>query len=496
MITSRGNAGRPATTVFRRIVSAPKVAWPRGRIDVSVMIVTCVGLAALPLIERSHSVFYWPFSIISFALGSAIIARSSNLGWGSLGAVFYISTGIFHLGLLPGLWLGLNDNYGFLTYAGNWLTDASARSAVTYVVQMLGVGALTYAAFNASYTDKLLRLCRRFQTPSRLSQALRSAPLLISDVVLAYLGFALSLAGAFLVSSNYRLLDGYQTYLTESNFERGAWGPFFMMVGWSMAISSRNRLISLFAGAVVLVTLTAMFLSGSRTFLFLAGLVALVVWVKRNRVRLRLVVLLVIPIVLAVASAARSFRDGVADPWRYATPLNSFYEFGSSLRPLVEMIRLRQTGLFSYDQTYINSYLIWPLGKIDQFLGVDPPIEQYGHGVNLLSLHFGEEYRFAFSNLADIYTNFNFTVGILFTAAVFVLIAIADRVWVGTSLGALTAMSLAIPILYAIRQPSVLWLPHLLFSAFWIAIAIAISALHKIIRRNGVVSPTGQIDDR
>lgn len=108
-------------------VASSRTPWSRKRrlqlgltLSLPVWTLTCWWL------HLAHSSLFWPFVVISLAVGGVAISLSTPQNWLSLGFVLYAATCLFNLGLMPLMWLGVSDSYGFAKYVNTWLDTSLA----------------------------------------------------------------------------------------------------------------------------------------------------------------------------------------------------------------------------------------------------------------------------------------------------------------------------------------------------------------------------------
>jgi hypothetical protein len=441
-------------------------------IGIFALTIFAIGLSQT-FIQSSE--IFWPLVGLSSALLLANVAHSSNLGWGSFGSVFFLTTLVFHLGLFPYFWLGLRDSYGFADYYFQWLNQTNARSASAFVIVALSVGAIGYSAFPILKSIHNNSKQKSWISLPRFSRS-RKVRAMISGLnwrLLGTYGAFLSILGAHLIFTNYSLFSGYNDFLTKSNVAMGAWGPFLILGGLGLSIASQTKLSILFSGTLALGALGAMAYSGSRIFISIAVLISLVTWVKRRGLRLQGVWIGLAVFLLIVVSSLRGLRDGNLSIFTVLNPLNGLYELGGSFRPLFEIMRLESVGFVSHADTYDNVLVIWILSKVSEIRGAGNTSNLYGYGVEKLGEYFGEEYRFAYSNLAELFMNFTLPVGLIVALLAGILLATLDNYRAGTSIGGAITLVFAVPLLFAVRQPGSLIVPHLIMMTALVAIGIA-----------------------
>jgi len=136
------------------------------------------------------------------------------------------------------------------------------------------------------------------------------------------------------------------------------------------------------------------------------------------------------------------------------------------------MVKLERSGDFTRSATFTNSLIVWPLSKIRAFLGENVSETDYGYGVQLLADTFREEYRFGFSNLAEVFTNYDPWTGLLVMGVFGAAMFLVDSSLPGTRIGALITLIVAVPTLYSIRQPGTLFFPHSVFTLTAVLIGV------------------------
>lgn len=448
-----------------KFLASDSQKWPANGKRVALVLVSLLLAVLAPwiLLTANHNLF-WLSIILSCGVSLVALSRSSSLGWGSLGVILTLTTLTFHLGLVPYLWLGLSDTYGFISYVEAWLSSELARQAVGYVTSMTAAGAVGY--FAAS------RVRRRGVT-SRKRYQLNGRPRSVLDLttavkrrILGAYGLVLTVFGAVLVFRYYRLFEGYEVFLAESNASLGSWGPFLIMAGWAISISSGRRMWTWLAGFVAVVAFLAMAASGSRIYLGLGALVAVIAAVKSRDIWLRGWTVAVGVLGLAMSAVFRSLRDAIWGIPLTANPLNGLFELGGSIRPLVEIMRLHSNGQFSRTHDFTNSLFVWPIHKFQTDLGLPVTVgDIYGHGVQVLAEEFGDGYFFAFSNMAELYVNFSNPVALIVAMISGAALRWVDGSGKGSPIGGLVSLSFAVPLLYAVRQPGTLVTAHFLLMA-------------------------------
>jgi hypothetical protein len=425
---------------------------------------------------------FWLSVMLSCGLSLITLSRASSLGWGSLGVILTLTTLVFHIGLVPYLWLGLSDAYGFVSYVETWLTSELARQAVGYVTSMTAAGALGY--FAMSHVQRRDVKSREVKRLNDQSPSMFDLTTVVKRQTLGAYGFTLTAFGAVLIFRHYRLFEGYEVFLAESNASLGSWGPFLIMAGWAISISSGRRTWAWLAGSVAVVTFLVMAVSGSRIYLGLSALVAVIVTVKSRDIWLRGWTVAVGVLGLAMTAAFRSLRDATWGIPFTANPLNGLYELAGSIRPLVEIMRLHNNDEFSRADSFTNSILVWPIHKFQTDLGLPVTVGNiYGHGVQVLAEEFGEGYFFAFSNMAELYANFSTPVALIVAILSGAALRWVDSCGKGSPIGGLISLSFAVPLLYAVRQPGTLVVAHFLLMSALVCLALLAAWIMGLLRR-------------
>jgi hypothetical protein len=404
-----------------------------------------------------NSTFFWFLALLVLSLQLFLLAKSTELGWGSIGVFFVALNAIFHLGLLPYLWLGVTDSYGFAEYHATWLSESASRAASILVVNYV-------SSFSVGYFVLSEIIHRRsVKTGNELSAGLMKIEPPVSGkmyVVLGLLGVFFTSTGVFIIFSNYVLFQGYAVLLADSNLARGSWGPFLVLGGIGVSISSRVTyfyITSLMLGGIAL---TALALSGSRMFLSIAILVSIVVAVKVFNYRLKLKWWFLTFLLLIGVSFLRILRDPGSNILAAMNPLNGLYELGGSLRPLVEIIRIKERSVSQLNFEHLPTLFIWVSNKLHQMFGIGETRYLYGEGVSLLSDRFGEEYRFGSTLITDIHLDFPPILAISMFFLAGVLISRVDTFGGKSIYGGLITTVVAIPLFFTLRQPGSLIIPH------------------------------------
>ena len=427
-------------------------------------------LGALVMLQLSVQLpIFWPLVLLSLCFQLLLLAKSTELGWGSIGVFFVALSAIFHLGLLPYLWLGINDSYGFAKYHSTWLSEASSRSASIVVINYISSFAIGYFATSEIARRQSIKTSRAI--PEVLVKVKFSAPGNSSKVV-GLIGVALTLAGSFIIFLNYTLLQGYEVFLTCSDLARGSWGPFLVLGGIGVGISSKIRSLSITSFAVGGFALTLMALSGSRMFLSIAVLIAILVSAKSYNLRIQLKWWLLTFLLLIGVSYFRTLRDDSLNGLTTLNPLNGLYELGGSLRPLVEIIRIKDKDIFEFNFEHVPTLFIWLSNKIYEIFGISETRYLYGEGVSLLSSRFGEEYRFGYTLITDLYFDFPPIIAFALFFLVGVLISRVDSFGCNSIYGGLITTTVSIPLFFSLRQPGSLIVPHTILIGALCAFAV------------------------
>lgn len=460
----------------------------RTRISLTVALPVLVTGSWLP--PSANSSIFWPLIAVSLIVGAFAIALSTPQNWLSLGFILYATTSLFNLGLLPLMWLGITDSYGFADYVATWLDQPLGEMAARYSSTLLLTFALGYSTTallserQVQVITPILGKLTNLEKPVSKSQLKRAEQVgggveLILPSVKIFASIALAMWGSAQIFTNNVLLSGYWTFLEESNFEHSAWGPFLLLASVAIATTCQRTLWLVVPLTIDVATLLILGITGSRSILILTLVSTLVVLAKFRARCLPKFSLLLIPAMLCAVAALRMVRDGLRFTWESLVPFNSIYEMGSSLRPLVETIRLHQNGQFDRDLDFINGFGLWLMRKLSLVTGPAQSSDYYGFGPQLMHEQFGPEHRFGWSMLAEIYIDFSLPLALTIVIAASVVIFMVDRIWLGTDLGALLSLAFCVPLIFAVRQPVTQIIPH--FIAFAM-IGLGLLAISSVIR--------------
>lgn len=259
----------------------------------------------------------------------AVLARSHPNGMLSLGALYLLLLGLFHLGLVVPIALGVTraERPGWLS---SWQLDGA-----------LGLVAAAIVAFT---------LGARLRAPPLEGEQGRTLP---AQPQLFWVGTAVAVLGATLLWIGVwqlgLLSQGYSVYYERALREDVRFFGFGLMlfpIGLLVAAAGATPRRMFVLGAMLLLVLGPLFMRGFRgpTIVHVTALLA--VWTRKNVRAARRVALAVAAGAMILVPAVRLSRDveGAAGELGSVDPIAMVLEMGGSLYPLVVTAEVLESG--------------------------------------------------------------------------------------------------------------------------------------------------------
>lgn len=311
-------------------MSHPSSRWLRG-----LALLAVGGILSLLASNSRPSPFAMgavPAFLIWLACLVVVVRELRPSGLLSFPATYLLLLGVFHLGLVVPLALGVQPRFD-----EDWLHSGSMSKSLILVALASACFALGVVAGGREGGGK---------SPGGAPILVR--PLVTGGLLWAAVGAILFWRGSDSLGVLRMSYDDYWTTIEVSDPRAFGTGLMFLVSGAMVAAAGASRRLMGYLAVGLALALAPIFVKGFRGIPLTAGITFMVVWYGKNpRVATR-VALIGCAFALVAVPVIRLSREAaiapVATPVTKANPFEFFTEAGGSLRPLVETLQAIDSG--------------------------------------------------------------------------------------------------------------------------------------------------------